>query len=157
MAVFDKFINYMKLGDNEDEGYDDDYSDYEEDPVATVEEKPEEDQVSKYKSFPGKSQFSNKKRAINMSDVTVCVFKPTTVEESHEIMATFKENKTIVLNLEEADASTAQRILDFTSGCCFALNGSLQKISNFIFIATPSTVDVTGDLQDTLAASFSNM
>ena len=91
---------------------------------------------------------------MNVSDLSVCVFKPTSVDESHEIMSTFKENRTIVLNLEDTDPSTAQRILDFTSGTCFALGGGLQKVSNYIFIATPANVEISGDLQDTLAASL---
>ena len=39
----------------------------------------------------------------------------------------------------------AQRIIDFTSGSCFAISGNLQKISNYIFIITPASVDISGD------------
>ena len=46
----------------------------------------------------------------------------------------------------------AQRIIDFTSGATYSMNGNLQKISNYIFIATPDSVELSGDFQDILAA-----
>ena len=42
----------------------------------------------------------------------------------------------------------AQRIIDFTSGATYSMNGNLQKISNYIFIATPESVELSGDFQD---------
>ncbi|MCQ2523690.1 MAG: cell division protein SepF [Lachnospiraceae bacterium] len=154
MAFVDKFINYMKIGDDGTNDEYDDYDDYEEDPVTVEHTQDNEDESNKFKSISKATPFSKPRKPINLSDVSVCVFKPQSVSESREIMATFKENKTIVLNLEDSDSVTAQRTLDFISGCCFALGGNLQKISNYIFIATPASVDISGDLQDTLAASF---
>ena len=46
------------------------------------------------------------------------------------------------------DVELAQRIIDFTSGSCFAISGNLQKISHYIFIITPASVDISGDFQD---------
>ena len=46
------------------------------------------------------------------------------------------------------DVDIAQRIIDFTSGSCFAISGNLQKISHYIFIITPASVDISGDFQD---------
>ena len=46
----------------------------------------------------------------------------------------------------------AQRIIDFTSGSCFAVDGNLQKISNYIFIVTPANVDISGDFQSIMDA-----
>ena len=84
----------------------------------------------------------------------VCVIKPTTVEEAREITETLLSNRTVVLNLEGLDVGIAQRIIDFTSGSCYAIQGNLQKISHYIFIITPSSVDISGDFQDILAGSF---
>ena len=49
---------------------------------------------------------------------------------------------------EGLDVDIAQRIIDFTSGSCFAISGNLQKISHYIFIITPASVDISGDFQD---------
>jgi cell division inhibitor SepF len=76
------------------------------------------------------------------------------VEEAREITETLLANRTVVLNLEGLDVDVAQRIIDFTSGSCFAINGNLQKISHYIFIITPSSVDISGDFQDIFGGSF---
>ena len=78
----------------------------------------------------------------------VCVIKPTSVEDAREITETLLANRTVVLNLEGLDVDVAQRIIDFTSGSCFAISGNLQKISHYIFIITPASVDISGDFQD---------
>ena len=58
--------------------------------------------------------------------------------------------------MEGLNVDIAQRIIDFTSGATFAIHGNLYKISNYIFIATPESVGLSGDLQglvDNLDAS----
>ena len=80
----------------------------------------------------------------------VCVIKPRSMEDSREITDTLLANCTVVLNMEGLDADIAQRIIDFSSGSCYAIDGNLQKVSNFIFIITPSGVEVSGDFQEIL-------
>ena len=46
----------------------------------------------------------------------------------------------------------AQRIIDFVSGAAYSMDGNLQRISNYIFIVTPNSVELSGDFQDMLAA-----
>ncbi|MCC8141336.1 MAG: cell division protein SepF [Lachnospiraceae bacterium] len=86
------------------------------------------------------------------SSMEVCVIKPISVEDAREITETLIANRTVVLNLEGLDLEIAQRIIDFTSGSCYAISGNLQKISNYIFIVTPSHVDISGDYQDIMSA-----
>ena len=84
----------------------------------------------------------------------VCVIKPSSVEDAREITEPLLSGRTVILNLEGLDLEVAQRIIDFTSGATFAINGNLQKISNYIFLVTPTNVDISGDLQDLLGTSF---
>ncbi len=156
MGVMDKFISAMKLSEEEDDGYyDDDF--YDEEPEsarksapAKTTDQPEEDKVRKItpKVTPLRQ---TKKMGAGME---VCVIKPTTVEDAREITETLLANRTVVLNLEGLDVDIAQRIIDFTSGSCFAISGNLQKISHYIFIITPASVDISGDFQDILSGSF---
>ncbi len=88
------------------------------------------------------------------SDMAVCVIKPKNMEDAREITETLLANCTVVLNMEGQDMDFAQRIIDFTSGSCYAIHGNLQKISNYIFIITPASVDVSGDFQDLLGGAF---
>ena len=165
MGVMDKFLNYMRLNEDEDGYYDDDYydDDMEDVPaskkkISTVkdsEDIPDEKPVKK--ATTGKvmqmRQPSTRKLS-SSSGMEVCVIKPTTIEDAREITETLLANRTVVLNLEGLDVDIAQRIIDFTSGSCFAISGNLQKISHYIFIITPASVDISGDFQDIFGGSF---
>ncbi len=157
MSVMDKFLNAMKLNDEEDEYYDDDF--YDDDPEPVKKPSPmrddlsgDEDKVIK-RSTP-KVTPMRQTRKMPGTGMEVCVIKPTTVEDAREITETLLANRTVVLNLEGLDVDIAQRIIDFTSGSCFAISGNLQKISHYIFIITPASVDISGDFQEILSGSF---
>ena len=81
------------------------------------------------------------------SGLEVCVIKPTSFEDAREITETLLMNRPVILNVEGLDVDIAQRIIDFSSGSCFAISGNLQKISNYIFIITPANVEISGDFQ----------
>lgn len=155
MGVMDKFISAMKLSEDEDEGYyDDDFYD-EPEPIRKPAsgkdmDSPDEDKTRKL--APKVTPLRQTKKV--GTGMEVCVIKPTTVEDAREITETLLANRTVVLNLEGLDVDIAQRIIDFTSGSCFAISGNLQKISHYIFIITPATVDISGDFQDILSGSF---
>ena len=78
------------------------------------------------------------------------MIKPASMEDTREIADTLLDNATVILNLEGIDVELAQRIIDFAS---YSLNGSLQKISSYIFVLGPSSVDITGDLQNILGGA----
>ncbi|MDO4274998.1 MAG: cell division protein SepF [Eubacteriales bacterium] len=87
-------------------------------------------------------------------NMEVCVIKPSSMEDTREIADTLVDNSTVILNLEGIDVELAQRIIDFTSGACYSLGGSLQKVSSYIFVLGPYNVDITGDLQNILGGSI---
>ena len=82
----------------------------------------------------------------------VTMIKPTSMDDSRDICDYLLSGKAVVLNMEGIHMETAQRIIDFTSGATYSMNGNLQKISNYIFIATPDSVELSGDFQDILSA-----
>ena len=102
------------------------------------------------KITPMRTGSKRSSQAVNME---VCVIKPTTMEEAREIADTLVDNSTVILNLEGIDVELAQRIIDFTSGACYSLGGSLQQVSSYIFVLGPYNVDITGDLQNILGGS----
>lgn len=177
MGFLDKVLDKMNFGDNDDDEqiYDDygaiDDEDEDEVPSTRVKKKKEDifketesDEPRKETSRqpvskpakPVKQRTSSPKpvssnskvvRMGHLSSLEVCVIKPTNVEDGREIANTLLGGKAVVLNLEGIDVELAQRIIDFTSGACFAINGNLQKVSNYIFIITPESVDISGDFQ----------
>ena len=173
MGVFDKFLDIMKLNDDD---YDDDFYDDDEylDDGEEYDEKPQrrsffgkkntkEDDFDDFDMGEEKSyrpSASNKvtpmrhPAARKNGNMEVCVVKPSSVDDSREITETLLSGRTVILNLEGMDLEIAQRIIDFISGATFAINGNLQKISNYIFLVTPTNVDISGDLQDLLGGSM---
>ena len=158
MSVMDKFLNAMKLNDEEDEYYDDYYDDEPEPvkkptPVRDRDNNDAEEERIIRKATPKVTPMRQTKK-VSGTGMEVCVIKPTTMEDAREITETLLDNRTVVLNLEGLDVDIAQRIIDFTSGSCFAMSGNLQKISHYIFIVTPASVDLSGDFQEILSGSF---
>ena len=164
MGMLDKFLNVMRLNpDDDDDFYNEDYyddDDYEEEvpkKKGFLKEKESEDdfEYEEKKPKPVKTtpkvtpMRSSKRQGTGME---VCVIKPTSVEDAREITETLLLNRTVVLNVEGLDVEIAQRIIDFTSGSCFAISGNLQKISNYIFIITPPNVDISGDFANIMDA-----
>lgn len=157
MSVLDKFLSIMKL-DDEDE-YDDFWGDDEE-----LDEEPKKSFFKKNKkaNYDEDEELYNVKESkvtpmrqpARRATMEVCVIKPSVVDDAREITETLLSGRTVILNLEGLDLEIAQRIIDFTSGATFAINGNLQKISNYIFLVTPTNVDISGDLQDLLNSSF---
>ena len=91
------------------------------------------------------------------SCMEVNVIRPSSMEDTREIADTLIDGCTVVLNLEGLDVDIAQRVIDFTCGACYSLEGSLQKISSYIFILTPSGVDISGDFQSILNGAFNEL
>ena len=92
------------------------------------------------------------RQAAKKSNMEVCVIKPTTIEDEIEIADTLLSGRTVLINMEGLNVEIAQRIIDFTSGATYAMHGSLQKVSNYIFLATPNGVDISGDIQNLVDA-----
>jgi cell division inhibitor SepF len=86
----------------------------------------------------------------------VCVIKPTYYESTRDIIDTLLEGKSVILNLEGMKLDLAQRIVDSVSGGCYAIHGNLQKISAYIYLVTPSTVDISGDFQELVNSESSD-
>jgi len=157
MGVMDKFLTYMKLSEDDENYYDDDDLDADdiiEPPKASIKDTTDTQGERKKPGAKVTPMTSPRLLRKNTSGMQVCVIKPTSVEDARLITETLLENRTVVLNLEGIDVDIAQRIIDFTSGSIFAINGNLQKISHYIFIITPASVDISGDFQEILSGTF---
>lgn len=145
-------LNFFKL-DGMDEEYEDyEYEDYEEEeasmPKASGARKTAAARESYEDTSKSRNGFLNSKPKIvslNRSMMEVKIIQPTSFEDSQEICNTLLESKPVVVNLEGFDPDDAQRIMDFISGCIYAINGKYNQISKYIFIFTPENVDISGD------------
>lgn len=170
MGFLDKFLNVMRLNpDEEDDFFNEDYDfddDIEEEkPVKSsfkVRKDRDDDFVDDFKEKPVKTTpkitpiRQSKRTTTGAGNMELCVIKPTSVEDAREITETLLNNRAVILNVEGLDVEVAQRIIDFTSGSTFAISGNLQKISNYIFVITPASVDISGDFLNLVDAFDTN-
>ena len=166
MSVMDKFLDVMRLNPDDEDDFDNDDYDYEEE--EEISRRSSRREKRKPEPVVERSVPVTKERATKQSNkitpiskgsrkqvlgMEVCVIKPTTIEDEIEITDTLLNGRTVVINMEGLNVEIAQRNIDFTSGSTYAMHGNLQKISNYIFLATPSGVDISGDIQN-LMESF---
>lgn len=159
MNFLSKLMDTMRLNDDEDEDYflDDDYED-DDKPARKSLFKKNSDSYDDDYDEPEQSKPRFLPRAANNNKVVpmrrsmeVSLIKPTSLDDAKEICDYLLAGKAVVLNMEGIHTETAQRIIDFTSGATYSMDGNLQKISNYIFIATPQSVELSGDFQDLLS------
>ena len=87
----------------------------------------------------------------------IMVLKPRSLNDAYPITQALWNNCTVILNLEEAPTEEAQRIVDFSSGTCFALSGRIEQISpsnNKMLVITPETVELSGDFQERMGTAL---
>ncbi|MBR1442365.1 MAG: cell division protein SepF [Firmicutes bacterium] len=167
MANFvDKFKNIMMGNrdmDNDDIiGDEDEYDDrdrnnryYDEDDDDEVNEtKFRSSKVTSIDKHPSRiSTYQSAKVMSINTKMEVVISNPKTLEEASSVCEDLMAKKTTVVNLENVERDMAQRISDFLSGACYALNGSIKLISERIFIIGPVNVDITNEFKDELKAS----
>lgn len=171
-SVFDKFLGAMKLVDEPDDEYYDEEDDFiDDEKLDKGKEKnsfsssyQDDDYDDEYiapkreeKPFRSSSKSkSNKVVPIRQGgkNMEVCIVKPTSFEDAREITDNLLSDRSVVLNLEGLNVEIAQRIIDFASGSCYSINGNLQKVSNYIFVITPCSVEISGDFQELVGSSF---
>lgn len=80
--------------------------------------------------------------------VRVVVAEPRTFEDVQGIADHLKNRRPVIVNLEQADAELARRVVDFVSGTMYGLNGNMQKVGSSIFLFVPSNIDITSELKN---------
>ena len=80
--------------------------------------------------------------------VRVVVTEPKDFEEVQGIVDHLKNRRPVIVNLEQADAELARRVVDFVSGATYGVNGNTQKVGNGIFLFVPSNVDISSEVKN---------
>ena len=152
---------------------DDDYDDFEEDEevVETFEEEPaprparqrrtppfvtatttEDDEPvstgSKVTGFSGHVVGSGAKQE-------VVLFHPVNFNDTSKAADYLRNKKAVIVNMENVDRAMARRVVDFLSGCAYALDGKVKKIAQSTYLFCPHHMDVVGDLESLQAEAES--
>ncbi len=109
------------------------------------------------RSFERESKVVSHPNSYKSGEVTV--IEPRSFSESAQIVRKLLDKKTVILHLDLLDKEQSQRTIDFVCGAAHALSGTAQKISDMVFIFTPSNVSLSvenGALQSKFAESLWN-
>lgn len=172
--IINKFLNSMKLNDDdyEDEDdfdLDDDYVEEEQPkfnkrkaahkPVEDdldLDFEPEQPAAKEQRPFRAKKTQNNVVPMRSRTSMEVCMVRPASMDDAREVCDTLLSGRAVVINMEGVHVDLAQRIVDFTLGACYSMNGNLQSISKYIFIVTPSNIELSGDFQDNFGSKDSS-
>lgn len=78
--------------------------------------------------------------------------EPTTVrprrfDQAQEVADRFKEGQPVIMNLESTERDVSRRLIDFASGLCYGLNGSMEKVATGVYLLKPRAVDDRRDVE----------
>ena len=79
------------------------------------------------------------------SSVRVHLVLPRSFNDAQQIADRFKQGIPVILNLQNADQELSKRLIDFTSGLTYALNGGMQRVADKVFLLTPRNVEVSAE------------
>lgn len=135
MGFVESVKDMLGFGGYEDE-YEDDF-DYEEE--DEVEEAPQRESVFGRK---------NKVVAINpqSSQARIVVLKPKCFNNSTAVADELRKRRPVIVDVGALDPDEARRVIDFVSGTVYGIDGKMQKITSGIFVATPSQMDIMGEI-----------
>ena len=74
------------------------------------------------------------------------LLEPRAYSESQQIADHLKNRHTVVVNLKRVTKDQTKRIVDFLSGCIYAIGGDMQKIGPGIFVCAPNNINVQGKI-----------
>lgn len=112
---------------------------------------PEEEYYKEPAPVPKRTNYrSSGSKVVQMpstagGDMEVCIVKPSNISEAQQVCSLLMEAHPVVVNLEGIDLMEAQRIMDFVSGCIYAVSGNMCQVSRYIFIFSPKDIDISGD------------
>jgi len=79
------------------------------------------------------------------ASVRVHLVVPRSFNDAQQVADKFKDGIPVILNLQASDAELAKRLIDFTSGLTYALNGGMQRVADKVFLLTPKNVEVSAE------------
>ncbi len=87
--------------------------------------------------------------AVNDVEVTgvhrITTIHPRTYNEAKKVGESFREGTPVIMNLSDLDDADAKRLVDFAAGLVFGLAGSIERVTNKVFLLSPADVEVTSE------------
>jgi cell division inhibitor SepF len=81
----------------------------------------------------------------------IVTLHPRTYNEARTIGENFREGVPVIMNLSEMDDADAKRLVDFAAGLIFAVRGSIERITNKVFLLSPPNISVAAEDKQRIA------
>lgn len=104
---------------------------------------------------PIKRAASNREEAESLRQITTV--HPRSYNDAKIIGESFRDGIPVIMNVTDMGEADAKRLVDFSAGLVFGLRGSIERVTNKVFLLSPSYIEVLGDdkkLSDTQATFF---
>ncbi|MGO2153969.1 MAG: cell division protein SepF [Brevibacterium aurantiacum] len=160
MSAIKKTLEYLGFVEEEDEPIErrdreviDTYEEPVDDHVEEEEERPSA-QVTPIHPSPIRPVDSP---APGISMNRIKTIHPRSYNDAMVIGAAFREGTPVIMNLSEMDENNSKRLVDFSAGLIFGLHGSIERVTNTVFLLTPEDIEVSGENEsdpDTQASFF---
>jgi cell division inhibitor SepF len=97
-------------------------------------------------SSPSRSSRPTRLRSADTgSKASVHLVLPRSFNDAQQIADKYKDGVPVILNLQGADQELSKRLIDFTSGLTYALDGGMQRVADKVFLLTPRNVEVSAE------------
>lgn len=146
---------YLGLIDDEDEYFDDEYDaaesrggryvEPEEPPNSPVAVRPRRSAPAPVAAVREPAREAPRAPAASTDPYRITTLTPRTYNEARTIGEHFREGVPVIINLTEMDDADAKRLVDFAAGLIFGLHGSIERVTNKVFLLSPSNVEVSAE------------
>jgi cell division inhibitor SepF len=95
---------------------------------------------------PPRRERSSRLRSVSApAPAKVHLVAPRAFNDAKQIADRFKAQIPVIINLQSADTELSKRLIDFASGLTYALDGSMQRVADKVFLLTPRDVELSAE------------
>lgn len=160
--IWHRSLVYFGLAEEDDAYYDDD---------TMAPHEPEEELEDRYRDRPNVRRLGSRRRRDEIDDIfaddsggggrttvlrpvgngrtggdmRVHLVIPKSFNDAQQVADKFKESIPVILNLQGTETELSKRLIDFTSGLTYALEGGMQRIADKVFLLTPANVHLSAE------------
>jgi cell division inhibitor SepF len=142
-----KMAVYLGLVEDDhryEDQYQDDYDDYDDYSAELVQD--DEDLPEPALADGGRVSDRRLGSQVQTTDLArITTLHPRTYNEARTIGEHFREGTPVIMNLTEMVDSDAKRLVDFSAGLIFGLRGSIERVTNKVFLLSPANVEVAAE------------
>jgi cell division inhibitor SepF len=157
-GVWRKAAEYLGVMEPQDNDYDDEMDDFVE-PVPVrplsaeaVRARRSSSGVDRYEQVGSLAvdvdrtrSFDEAVAAVKVPTYRITTFVPASYNDAKQVGEHFRQNVPVIINLTELDDRSAMRLIDFCAGLTFGLHGTLERVTNKVFLLSPADVEVTAE------------